>query len=58
LIPFQEHIFSKGDGQKIFISYFENLKEMNKKNKLPIKTFVEMWENVLAWGKKEDEVAV
>lgn len=57
LIPFHEHIFSKGDGGKIFISYFEDLKEINKQNNLPIKAFVEMWESVLEWGDREAEVA-
>ncbi len=57
LIPFTDHIYRKNDGPIIFIDYFENLKNLNTKNMLPIKTFVRMWQEFLDWSKEEMGVA-
>lgn len=51
MIPFEEHIFSVGDGQRILYDYFKNLSSNESKYLLPINKVLASWEGMMAWAK-------
>ncbi len=57
MVPFNEHIFLKGDGNKVLHEYFVQLKELKNNEILPIKKLIARWESVMEWAKKDIEVA-
>lgn len=57
MIPFSEHIFSKGDGHQILSQYFEKIKKIDTQDQLPINKLISNWESVMGWAVKEIEVA-
>ncbi|MFT6633102.1 MAG: hypothetical protein ACJAS4_003071 [Bacteriovoracaceae bacterium] len=57
MIPFEEHIFSKGDGHQILSQYFEKIKLIDDEHKLPVNRLITNWESVMAWAIKDIEVA-
>lgn len=55
LVPFQEHIFSRGDGYLFVSMYFENLSELVKSKMIPVKGIIESWKSIIQWNKREEE---
>jgi hypothetical protein len=50
LIPFQEHIFTVGDGQTILNGYLKQLNELEGKYLLPINKLMANWEMMMNWA--------
>ena len=57
LIPFQEHLFKKGDGNKVLNEYFSNLKNMKNIKKIPIHKVIQNWESMMNWAQSSREEA-
>ncbi len=54
LIPFEEHIFTNGDGKKIFEDYYSELCELESKYLLPINRVRSYWAGILEWIKNKE----
>ena len=58
LVPFEEHIFVKGDGFRFVSMYFESLNNLAKSRMVPVTGVIEAWKGIMSWKKnKENEVA-
>jgi hypothetical protein len=55
LIPFQEHIFTVGDGQEVLNGYFKKLSELEGKYMLPINKLMANWEMMMNWAVQKND---
>lgn len=54
VVPFQEHIYQRGDGYVLIKGNFEALKNNENIGSLPINKIINIWEAAMAWAIKKE----